>query len=184
MIEYKENLSKTEFEQAINEAKEGLFTKDDLNKKISEATTGLISKEGVISLDEHNNEVKGYKSTIKELEQYKPKEKTDLELKMEQITKENKLYKTKEMFEKSKLPKELANYISLNLDDEKEVKKNLDTLETIFKSYGENSVKEFKPSGFKGSSGDITKDQFNNMSYAERSKLYETNKDLYTELSK
>lgn len=166
MIEYKQNLSKAEFEQAINEAKEG-----------------LISKDGVISLDEHNNEVNGYKNTIKELEQYKPKQKTDLELKMEQITKENKLYKTKEIFEKSKLPKDLANYINLNLEDEKELKNNLDTLETIFKSYGESNIKEFKPSGFKGSS-EITKEQFNNMSYSERSKLYQTNKDLYTELSK
>jgi len=44
--------------------------------------------------------------------------------------------------------------------------------------------KDITPTGDSNNNGEITRDQFEKMSYAERTKLYETNIDLYKKLTK
>ena len=126
-------------------------------------------------------EVKG------ELEKFKPAEKSDVEIALEQKQKELELkerelankelsYTVKEKLSAKGLPSELAKYINVGDDVDTTIEKLGDTLNNYFLNGA------YKPSNHNKNEG-ITKKQFKKMGYLERTKLLETQPELYKALS-
>ena len=127
------------------------------------------------------------KELKEELAKYKPTEKSEaekaieerqkaLELKEKEITDKEKSYAVKEKLIAKGLPTELAKYISVGDDVESTIEELGGTLNNFFLSNG------YKPSNHTKSEG-LTKEQFKKMSYAERTKLFDTNPELYKKLA-
>lgn len=163
-MEFKENLTKEEFEQAIAQAKEGLFPEEELNKMVQSETDKVRTQ---------------YVQKIKELEGKLPVEKTEQELALEKKEQELKQLEknlvVKSVLQKSNLPDELAKYF--NFDNAEEFEKEFS--EVINKKTLEDS---FKPTDHKSNQG-ITKEQFKKMNYQERVALEENNPTLFQALS-
>lgn len=130
-----------------------------------------------------------YSKQIKDLEQYKPKEKTqaeiDLEARLKALEDREKEIATKERqaqiqakLQEKGFDSELANYV--RFDDE-----NFDTQLDGFAEIMNKTLLNgsYKPSTHKSNKDVITKEQFASMGYMERSKLQETNPTLYAKLS-
>lgn len=130
-----------------------------------------------------------YTKQIKELEKYKPVEKSKEEITMEERlkaleTKEHELNKRErldkvanELKEKG-LNTELAKY--LNIADNVDLETYIND---IAKVIGEQAT--YVPNkGNTKANGNITKADFQKMTYTERTNLYNTNKELYDILSK
>jgi hypothetical protein len=126
-------------------------------------------------------EVKG------ELEKFKPAEKSDVEIALEQKQKElelkerelankEKSYTVKQKLSEKGLPSELAKYISIGDD----IDATIEELGGTLNNYFLNGT--YKPSNHTKNEG-ITKEQFKKMGYAERTKLLETNPELYKKLA-
>lgn len=130
-----------------------------------------------------------YGAKIKDLEQYKPKEKSqaelDIEARLKVIEDREKAIAMKEAeeqfatkFKEKGLPSQLAKYFKQGDED---VETYLDEVSSVFNELQLNS--SFKPSEHKSNKDIITKDQFKEMGYSERVKLMETNRHLYDKLS-
>lgn len=126
-------------------------------------------------------EVKG------ELEKFKPAEKSDVEIALEQKQKElelkekelankEKSYTVKQKLSEKGLPSELAKYISIGDD----IDATIEELGGTLNNYFLNGT--YKPSNHTKNEG-ITKEQFKKMGYAERTKLLDTNPELYKKLA-
>lgn len=140
-----------------------------------EQFTEIITKVSQASSDKVRTE---YSAKLKEVESKLPKEKSESELQLEQklsdIAKMEKQLKAKEFCLSNGLDSKLADYFNLDNED-------LSPLVDYFnQSKKDNS---YKPTSHKENQV-ITKEQFKNMSYSERSKLAETNIELYNSLSK
>ncbi|ADZ82910.1 hypothetical protein [Cellulosilyticum lentocellum] len=131
-----------------------------------------------------------YTQQLKDLEPYKPKEKSqaelDIEARLKAIEDREKAIATKEAdeqfttkFKEKGLPSQLAKYFKQGVED---VETYLDEVSNVFNELQLNTT--FKPSAEHKSSKDvITKDQFKAMGYSDRVKLMETNRPLYDKLS-
>lgn len=124
-----------------------------------------------------------YNLEIKELKEKLPVQKTETELELEgrlkaiedkekAIAKQEQLNSLSKQLSDKGINSELAKYLQITEDTQ---------LEDIFKMIiGDNT---YKPSNHSNSNGGITKEQFKNMTYAERTSLYTTDKALYDTLS-
>lgn len=96
--------------------------------------------------------------------------------------------KAKEMAVEKNLPLSLVDYFIGS--SEQEMKDNLEKFEFTWKKEMEARVKEtFKQNGHTPGQGSeeslpMTKEQFNSLSYTEKVRLYDENKELYEKLSK
>lgn len=126
-----------------------------------------------------------YSNKIKELEKYKPVEKTPKELELEErekalIEKEKEIKDTERVSKVQKLlcdkglNKELSKYLNINDDTD---------LETLTDDLSKLMKNDFIPHNNTGK-GNVTKEQFNKMSYLEQAKLYQDDKNLYNSLIK
>ena len=129
-----------------------------------------------------------YSQKIKDLEQYKPVEKTPQEIALEERL------KALEDKEKAIAEQERQAQLQAKLHE-----KGLDTQLYKYLNVGEDAdtfINEFaevmnktllsgsyKPSTHKSNKDVITKEQFSSMGYMERAKLQETNPTLYAKLS-
>ncbi len=131
-----------------------------------------------------------YTQQLKDLEQYKPIEKSqaelDIEARLKAIEDREKAIATKEAeeqfttkFKEKGLPLQLAKYF--NKQGVEDVETYLDEVSGVFNELQLNS--SFKPSEHKSNKDVITKDQFKSMGYSDRVKLMETNRPLYDKLS-
>lgn len=129
-----------------------------------------------------------YTKKIKDLEQYKPVEKSESEIALEkrlkaledkenELNKRERLNKVEEQLKDKGLNGELANYLNISKDTDLETYIN-----DIVKVVGQQAA--YKPSDHTKANGNITKKDFAKMSYTERTNLYNTNKELYDILSK
>ena len=126
------------------------------------------------------------KTVKEELSQYKPKEKTqeekdletrikNLELKEAELSaKENKV-RIKSKLEEKGLPTGLADYLRLETDED--IEKVGGELANYFLNNGVKPTNHAK-------SKPVTKEQFRNMSYAQRAQLFNDNPELYKALAK
>lgn len=154
-MEWKENMSKEEFEKAIQSAEDRVRTQL------------------------YNEKIKPLESEIAEL---KPKQKSEKELELEKKEKEllakERQYKVRDTLEKNNLPSQLAKFINASDD---EIDSVITELSEVLDKHILNT--SYKPSN-KNNKGDaVTKEQFKNMNYFERQKLYESNQELYKKLS-
>lgn len=156
---------------------------------LSEEQMALVQKYVQSETDKVRTDyVQKLKTANDELAQYKPKEKSESEKKLEEgiIALENreKEIANKEMalnlankLREKELPEELAKYLSVGDDMDKTV----DEVGALFGNYflgGSN-----KPGNHTTNKG-ITKQDFKKMSYSQRAKLFQENPTLYQALSK
>ena len=128
------------------------------------------------------------KTVNEELNQYKPKEKSDAEKALEdrisalenrekELANKEKAMTIANKLKEKELPEGLAQYLSVGDD----VDKTIDEVGALFGNYflsGSN-----KPSNHNTNKG-ITKKDFQKMSYMERTKLFQENPTLYEALNK
>ena len=128
------------------------------------------------------------KTVNEELNQYKPKEKSDaekaledrisaLEAKEKELANKEKAMTIANKLKEKELPEGLAKYLSVGDD----MDKTIDEVGALFGNYflsGSN-----KPGNHTTNKG-VTKSDFKKMSYAERAKLYSENPTLYQALNK
>lgn len=143
----------------------------------------LIQSETDKVRTKYSNELK---TANEELAKYKPKEKTQeeknleeriraLELKEAEITAKEKKVQIKSKLEEKGLPTALADYLKLEKDED--IDKVGGELANYFLNNG------IKPTNH-AKSKPVTKEQFRNMSYAQRAQLYNENPELYKALAK
>lgn len=153
------------------------LTELNLSQEQMDGVQAILQSEGDKIRTKYNKE-------IKELQEKVPTDKTEAELALEirekaiqdkedELAKQEKLSGLSKELEGQGINGELAKY--LNVGEETQ-------LEDIFKLIiGDNT---YKPSDHTNTNGGVTKEQFNNMSYAERVSLYNANIELYNALSK
>ena len=123
-----------------------------------------------------------------ELNQYKPKEKSDaekaleeriaaLEAKEKELANKEKAMTIANKLKEKELPEGLAQYLSVGED----VDKAIDEVGALFGNYFLNGSN--KPGNHTTNKG-ITKADFKKMSYIERSKLFQENPQLFEILNK
>ena len=115
-----------------------------------------------------------YSAQLKELEQYKPKEKTEEQLEFERTKNELAEMKFKESIRNAGLDSEMAKYLKPDTD--------LEAFGKLLKGV-EQTKQDYTPKNHSGDAG-LTKDQFENMSYNQKAKLYSENPTLYAQLKR
>ena len=115
-----------------------------------------------------------YSAQLKELEQYKPKEKTEEQLEFERTKNELAEMKFKESIRNAGLDSEMAKYLKPDTD--------LEAFGKLLKGV-EQTKQYYTPKNHSGDAG-LTKDQFENMSYDQKAKLYSENPTLYAQLKR
>ena len=115
-----------------------------------------------------------YSAQLKELEQYKPKEKTEEQLEFERTKNELAEMKFKESIRNAGLDSEMAKYLKHDTD--------LEAFGKLLKGV-EQTKQDYTPKNHSGDAG-LTKDQFENMSYDQKAKLYSENPTLYAQLKR
>ena len=115
-----------------------------------------------------------YSAQLKELEQYKPKEKTEEQLEFERTKNELAEMKFKESIRNAGLDSEMAKYLKPDTD--------LEAFGKLLKGV-EQTKQDYTPKHHSGDAG-LTKDQFENMSYDQKAKLYSENPTLYAQLKR
>lgn len=159
---------------------------EGLTQEQIDAVTKLVQSETDKVRTKYSSELK---TVNDELAQYKPKQKSESELALEQRI-ANLEAKEKEVANKERamtiadklkakgLPCELAQYLNIGEDIDGSIDKVGDTLGNYFLGQVSN------PSGNHSTNKGITKADFAKMSYAERAKLFQENNELYKALSK
>lgn len=159
---------------------------EGLTEEQIEAVTKLVQSETDKVRTKYSSELK---TVNDELAQYKPKQKSESELALEQRI-ANLEAKEKELANKERamtianklkakgLPSELAQYLNVSEDIDGSIDKVGDALGNYFLGQVSN------PSGNHSTNKRITKADFAKMSYAERAKLFQENNELYKALSK
>ena len=113
-----------------------------------------------------------YSGKIKDLEQYKPKEKTDTEIELEKAKQELAQFKFEKIVKDKGLNADLAKYLRSDVD--------LDEFSKLYSTANQSA--EYIPSNHSTDVG-MTKEQFKAMSYSEKSKLYTENPTLYQQMT-
>ena len=113
-----------------------------------------------------------YSTQVKELEQYKPKEKTEEQLEYEKVKGELLEMKFKESIGNVGLSSEMAKYLKPDTD--------LQAFSQLIKGFAQTK-QDYVAKSHAADVG-LTKEQFEKMSYDEKAKLYSENPTLYTEL--
>lgn len=159
---------------------------EGLTQEQIEAVQRIIQSETDKVRTKYSSELK---TVNDELAQYKPKQKSESELALEQRI-ANLEAKEKELANKERamtiadklkakgLPSELAQYLNVGEDIDGSIDKVGDALGNYFLGQVSN------PSGNHSTNKGITKADFAKMSYSERAKLFQENNELYKALSK
>ena len=143
----------------------------------------LIQSETDKVRTKYSNELK---TANDELAKYKPKEKSqeekdletrirNLEIKEAELASKEKNVRIKSKLEEKGLPTGLADY--LRLENEEDIDKVGSELASYFLNNGVKPTNHAK-------SKPVTKEQFRNMSYAQRAQLFNDNPELYKALAK
>ncbi|MFI3325938.1 MAG: hypothetical protein R3Y35_07165 [Clostridia bacterium] len=145
---------------------EELITKHTLSDEIKADIEKLVqSAEDKIRTD--------YSKQVKELEKFKPIEKSNLEIELEQTKQQLKEYEFKSDLNKLGVKDDLAKYLKTDID--------LDEFNEFYKTLAPKEKESYVPKNHSKDLG-ITKEQFKNMNITDRTKLYNENKDLYNQL--
>ena len=128
------------------------------------------------------------KDVNNELAKYKPVEKSEteiqleerikaLELKEQEIANRERAMKISSKLNEKGLPSELAKYLNLGEDIDQSIEEVGSVVNSYFLNAGNKPTNHSKQQS-------ITKEQFRKMSYMERSQLLDTNPELFKALSR
>ena len=145
--------------------------KEAYKEKMDETTMADIEKVVQGESDAVRTE---YSGKIKDLEQYKPKEKTDTEKALEEANLKLASYEFGSKLKEQGLNTDFSKYLKSDVD--------LDEFSKFYSANSNHQEKEYVPSTHSTDAG-LTKDKFKNMSYAEKSKLYTENPALYQQMT-
>lgn len=150
----------------LEELSQELGLNEEQAQKLEQAVTKLNQSE----TDKVRTE---YSKRIKDLEQYKPHEKSDVEIELESLKKELADTKFQKSLKDIGVSDDLGKYLrsDINLDEFKEVYKGL-----------ASNTHDFVPNKNNMSDNGITKEQFKKMSYQQKTELYEKSPELYQQL--
>lgn len=115
-----------------------------------------------------------YSNQLKELEKYKPHDKTEQEIEFERVKNELAQMKFKETVAKAGFNSELASYLKQDVD--------LNAFGELLKGLNK-SKQDYVATSHIADVG-VTKEQFEKMDYSQKAKLYSENPTLYAELRK
>lgn len=129
-----------------------------------------------------------YSQKIKDLEQYKPIEKTPQEIALEErlkaledkekaIAEQERQAQLQSKLQEKGLDTQLYKYLNVGEDTDTFINEFAEVMNKTLLSGS------YKPSTHKSNKDVITKEQFSTMGYMERAKLQETNPTLYAKLS-
>ena len=115
-----------------------------------------------------------YTKQIKELEKYKPVEKSDSEIELENLKKELADTRFKSSLKELGVDDNLSKYLKSDID--------MDEFKSFYKGFMPNTQKDFIPNATNVTGDTITKEQFKNMNISQRTKLYNESPELYNQL--
>lgn len=141
----------------------------EVNEEMYEQLNSAVDKEIQSSNDRIRTE---YTKKVKELEQYKPIEKTAEQIELESLRNELSETKFQKTLKDIGVDDSLARFIKSDIDVEE--------FGNFYKGFKQNQ-QDFIPSLNMGDNS-ITKEQFRQMGIAEKTKLYESNPELYNQL--
>lgn len=155
------------------------LTELNLSEEQLESVQAILQSEGDKIRTKYNKE-------IKELKEKLPVEKTEQDLvfekklkaieeKEQSIAKQEQLNNLSKQLSDKGINGELAKYLNVAEDGQ---------LDELFKLIAGDNSNSYKPSNHQNANSSITKEQFARMTYAERTSLYNTDKELYDILSK
>ena len=141
----------------------------EVNEEMFEQLNNAVDKSIQSETDKVRTE---YSKKVKELEQYKPVEKSAEQIELETLKKELADTKFQKSLKDIGVDDNLAKFIKSDCD--------IDELSTFVKGFAQTQ-KDFIPTMNMGDNS-ITKEQFKKMGIAERTKLYDSNPELYNQL--
>ena len=115
-----------------------------------------------------------YTKQIKELEQYKPKEKTETEKALEAAQNELNQFKFEKTCKEKGIDANLAQYLKSDVD--------LDAFTKVYQT-AQQSSDNFVPNSINTVSKELSKSDFEKMDYTQRMSLYNENPELYSQLN-
>lgn len=141
----------------------------EVNEEMFEQLNDALTKEVQSSNDKIRTE---YSKKVKELETYKPIEKSAEQIELDNLRKELADTKFAKSLKDIGVEDNLAKFIKSDCD--------ITELNTLVKGLAQ-SKNDFIPSLNMGDNS-ITKEQFRQMGISERTKIYESNPELYNQL--
>lgn len=148
---------------------EELVKELELSKDAIEKLNGVVEKSIQSETDKVRTE---YSKKVKELEQYKPKEKSEAQIELENIKIELANTKFQKSLKEIGIDDNLAKFIKSDCD--------VKELGEFYKGFNQAN-KDFIPNKNMGDNS-ITKEQFKDMNISERTKIYQSNPELYAQL--
>lgn len=142
----------------------------ELSEEQKEDLTKLIQGEQDVVRTE-------YSKQIKELEKFKPVDLTAEQKELETLRSEMKNIQFRNSLREMGVPNDLAGFIDTRNDVEQ--------VRQFFEGFGGmEKLQNFVPNSKNMGDTGVTKEQFKNMSYGEKAKLYTENAELYEQLNK
>ena len=151
----------------FEELKEELQLNDEVIGKLTEVANKSIQSE----TDKVRTE---YSKKIKELEQYKPKEKSAEQIELEQLKSELANTKFQKSLNDIGVSNDMAKYLKSDID--------LDEFKTFYEGFNKTN-QDYVAKNHAKDTG-MSKEQFKALSYGEKAKLYTENPTLYAQLTK
>ena len=141
----------------------------EVNEDIFEQLNSAVDK----TIQSENDKIRTeYSKKVKELEKFKPVDKSETEIELETLKKELADTKFSKTLKDIGVDDSLAKFIRSDA--------NMDELGTFVKGFAQTQ-KDFVPSLNMGDNS-ITKEQFKKMGITDKTKLYESNPELYNQL--
>lgn len=151
----------------FEELKEELQLSDEVIGKLTEVANKAIQSE----TDKVRTE---YSKKVKELEQYKPKEKSAEQIELEQLKSELANTKFQKSLNDIGVSNDMAKYLKSDID--------LDEFKTFYEGFNKTN-QDYVAKNHAKDTG-MSKEQFKALSYGEKAKLYTENPTLYAQLKK
>ena len=142
----------------------------EVNEEMFEKLNSAVDKSIQSETDKVRTE---YSKKVKELEKFKPVEKSETEIELETLKKELADTKFSKTLKDIGVDDSLAKFIKSDCD--------IEELSTFVKGFAQNQ-QDFIPNNMNMGDNSITKEQFKKMGIADRTKLYDSNPELYNQL--
>jgi hypothetical protein len=151
----------------FEELKEELQLSDEVIEKLNGVANKAIQSES----DKVRTE---YSKKVKELEQYKPKEKSAEQIELEQLKSELANTKFQKSLNDIGVSNDMAKYLKSDID--------IDEFKTFYEGFNKTN-QDYVAKNHAKDTG-MSKEQFKALSYGEKAKLYTENPSLYAQLKK
>lgn len=142
-----------------------------LNEDQAQKLTDVVTKSIQSETDKVRTE---YSQKVKELEKFKPVEKSETEIELENTKKELESIKFQSNLKKLGVTDDLVKYIRSDVD--------IEEFSQFYKGFAPVTQNDFIPNQHNTGNNGITKEQFKSMGIVERTKLYSENPSLYQQL--